>query len=72
VSTTHESLQSLPEDTEGLRALVLTLMTKLDEVSSERDSLLQQNDRIRHLLLKLKRMQFGAKSDSCACFAGRL
>ena len=66
MSTTQKSLQSLPEDTEGLRALVLTLMTKLDEVSSERDSLLQQNDRIRHLLLKLKRMQFGAKSERFA------
>ena len=63
VDTTRETLPSLPDDTEGLRALVLTLLAKLDEVSSERDSLQQQNDRIRHLLLKLKRMQFGAKSE---------
>jgi hypothetical protein len=59
----RETLPSLPDDAEGLRALVLTLLAKLDEVSSERDSLQQQNDRIRHLLLKLKRMQFGAKSE---------
>jgi transposase len=63
VATARESLSSLPDYTEGLRALVLTLMAKLDEVSSERDNLQQQNDRIRHLLLKLKRMQFGAKSE---------
>jgi transposase len=63
VDTARESLSSLPDDTEGLRALVLTLMAKLDEVSRERDNLQQQNDRIRHLLLKLKRMQFGAKSE---------
>jgi transposase len=63
VDTTRETLPSLPDDAEGLRALVLTLLAKLDEVSSERDSLQQQNDRIRHLLLKLKRMQFGAKSE---------
>lgn len=59
----RESHQSLPDDNEGLRALVLKLMARLDEVSSERDHLQQQNDRIRHLLLKLQRMQFGAKSE---------
>jgi transposase len=63
VDTARKTLQSLPDDTEGLRALVLNLMAKLDEVSSERDILQQQNDRIRHLLLKLQRMQFGAKSE---------
>jgi transposase len=46
-----------------LRALVLTLMAKLEATVSERDALAEQNDRIRHLLLTRKRMQFGAKSE---------
>lgn len=57
------TLQSLPDDVEGLRALVLGLMARLDATVSERNALAEQNDRIRHLLLKLKRMQFGAKSE---------
>ena len=48
--------QSLPEDAAALRALVLATI-------AERDTLLAQNDRLRHLLLKLTRMQFGAKSE---------
>src|SRR5580658_9110267 len=57
------TLQYLPDDVEGLRALVLTLMAKLEATVTERDALAEQNDRIRHLLLKLKRMQFGVKSE---------
>ena len=57
------TLQSLPDDLDGLRALVITLMAERDSAISERDALAEQNDRIRHLLLKLKRMQFGAKSE---------
>ena len=70
MNTAGDTLQSLPDDVEGLRALVLTLvaerdaaMGERDAVISERDALQEQNDRIRHLLLKLKRMQFGAKSE---------
>src|SRR5271168_1308258 len=68
--TAGDTLESLPDDVEGLRALVLTLVAERDAalgerdaVISERDALQEQNDRIRHLLLKLKRMQFGAKSE---------
>lgn len=39
----------------------MTLMAKLEATINERDALAEQNDRIRQLLLKLKRMQFGAK-----------
>src|SRR5277367_3397335 len=70
MSTAGDTLESLPDDVEGLRALVLTLVAERDAalgerdaVISERDALQEQNDRIRHLLLKLKRMQFGAKSE---------
>jgi transposase len=63
MNTASDALPSLPDDVEGLRALVLALMAERDAAMSERDSLAEQNDRIRHLLLKLKRMQFGAKSE---------
>src|SRR5271170_1097070 len=63
MDTEQAASLSLPDDVEGLRALVLTLVAERDAVISERDALQEQNDRIRHLLLKLKRMQFGAKSE---------
>ena len=67
----------MPDDVEALRALVLAtlaerdatmaeraaVMAERDAVASERDILQAQNDRLRHLLLKLTRMQFGAKAE---------
>ena len=58
-----------PEDPAALRALLLealakcdTLSAELGNVADERDALASQNERLRHLLLKLKRRQFGRKS----------
>ena len=59
----RDTVPSLPEDAEALRGLVLTTMAERDALVTERDILLAQNDRLRHLLLKLRRMQFGAKSE---------
>ena len=59
----HENMQSLPEDAEALRALILATFAERDAAVSERDTLLAQNDRLRHLLLKLTRMHFGARSE---------
>jgi transposase len=56
-------MQTLPEGIEALRALVLTMMSERDAVVTERDIPLAQNDRLRHLLLQLRRMQFGARSE---------
>src|SRR5271168_3919187 len=56
-------LQSLPASIEALRALVLTTMSERDAAVTERDILLAQNDRLRHLLLQLRRMHFGARSE---------
>src|SRR5208337_1699450 len=56
-------LQSLPASIEALRALVLTTMSERDALALERDTLQTQNDRLRHLLLQLKRMHFGARSE---------
>jgi hypothetical protein len=63
-------MQNLPEDTASLRALVLAAFAERDATLAERDAavterdiLQTQNDRLRHLLLKLTRMQFGARSE---------
>jgi transposase len=44
-------------------ALVLSMMAERDALATERDALLAQNERLRHLLLKLNRLQFGRKSE---------
>jgi hypothetical protein len=61
---------SLPEDPAALRALLLEALEKVEALSSwcdgviaERDALAGQNERLRHLLLKLRRRQFGRKSE---------
>ena len=59
----REPLPSLPDNAEALRALVLAALAERDAAVSERDILLAQNDRLRHLLLKLTRMHFGARSE---------
>jgi len=63
-------LQSLPAGIEALRALVLTTISERDATLAERDALalerdilLAQNDRLRHLLLQLRRMHFGPRSE---------
>ena len=66
----RDDMQSLPENIEALRALVLTTMAERErrspsamQRSLERDTLQTQNDRLRHLLLKLTRMHFGPRSE---------
>lgn len=54
---------TLPEDPGTLRALLLEALALVDTVSAERDALVEQNERLRHLLLKLRRRQFGRKSE---------
>src|SRR6202021_1162073 len=56
-------MQSLPETIEALRALVVATFAERDAAVTERDTLLTQNGRLRHLLLKLTRMHFGARSE---------
>lgn len=61
---------NLPEDAASLRALLLAVLAERDSAvaerdvaAAERDAALAQNDRLRHLLLKLRRIQFGARSE---------
>jgi transposase len=63
IDSPNENLQSLPQDAEALRALVLATLAERDAAVTERDTLLAQNDRLRHLLLQLRRMHFGARSE---------
>ncbi len=61
---------TLPRGAAALRALLLATMAERDGLAAardaalaERDALLAHNERLHHLLLKLKRMQFGARSE---------
>jgi transposase len=63
MDTEPAASSSLPDDIEVLRAMVIALMTERDAVTAERDILLERNERLQHLLLKLRRMQFGTKSE---------
>ena len=63
IDSPSENMQNLPQDAAALRALVLATLAERDAAVTERDTLLTQNDRLRHLLLKLTRMHFGARSE---------
>jgi transposase len=54
---------TLPEDPAALRALLLKTLAKYDALTAERDALASRNEQLQHLLLKLKRRQFGRKSE---------
>src|SRR5437764_7688114 len=61
---------ALPDDVAALRGLVLMAWAERDaeraengRLIEERDQLAGQNDRLRHLLRQLQRMQFGRRSE---------
>ncbi|MFC4169987.1 IS66 family transposase [Teichococcus aestuarii] len=58
-----DSMPSLPEDPAALRALLLAALEQRDAAVAERDALAVRNEHLHHLLLKLKRRQFGQKSE---------
>jgi transposase len=53
----------LPADAAALRALVMAMMAEREALTAERDALQMQNERLAHLLLKLRRLQFGRKAE---------
>ena len=68
--TASDDVLGLPEDPTVLRAMLLAaletqavLTAERDVAAQERDALVTQNERLRHLLAKLQRMQFGRKSE---------
>lgn len=61
---------SLPEDPAALRAMLLKVLAERDAAIGERDTAVQErdaavarNEALHHLLLKLRRRQFGRKSE---------
>jgi len=61
---------TLPDNVAALRALVLAAWAERDaeraenaRLNDERDQLAGQNDRLRHLIRQLQRMQFGRRSE---------
>ena len=61
---------TLPDNVAALRALVLAAWAERDaeraenaRLSDERNQLAGQNDRLRHLIRQLQRMQFGRRSE---------
>lgn len=63
MSTVGADLQSLPGDPEALRALLVATMAKCEALTEERDALAARNEKLRHLLGRLQRMQFGRRSE---------
>lgn len=54
---------SLPEDPAALRAMLLAVLEQRDTLAAERDAAVAQNERLLTLLAKLRRVQFGRKSE---------
>jgi transposase len=55
--------RDLPDDPAVLRAMLLAVLAERDSVVAERDALAERNARLQHLLRKLRRMQFGPRSE---------
>src|SRR5271154_799455 len=55
--------EALPDDVTALRALLLEAWAERDAERVEKDRLAGQNDRLRHLIRQLQRMQFGKRSE---------
>ena len=53
----------LPDDIDVLQALVRRTLDERDAVIAERDRLIDQNERLRHLLRQLQRVRFGRSSE---------
>ena len=54
---------NLPDDPAALRAMLLSVIAERDSLAAERDTLAERNARLEHLLEKLRRRQFGRRSE---------
>jgi transposase len=61
--TSWLDIAALPDDPALLRALLIEMVAERDDARAARDALEAQNDRLRHILLKLQRHRFGRKSE---------
>src|SRR5512132_2317573 len=57
------SLDGLPDDSSALRETVLAMRAELDAERALRRGLEDQNERLRHFIRQLQRMQFGRRSE---------
>jgi transposase len=57
------SIDASPDDLDALRELVAQLSSERDAALEECRRVMEQNDRLRHLLQQLRRAQFGRKSE---------
>jgi transposase len=55
--------EPLPNDVAALHAMLTEAWAERDAARAERDQFASQNDRLRHLLRQLQRMQFGRRSE---------
>jgi len=56
-------IDAFSDDLDSLRELVAQLSTERDAALAECKRVMEQNDRLRHLLQQLRRAQFGRKSE---------
>ena len=56
-------IDASPDDLDALRELVAQLSSERDAALDECRRVMEQNDRLRHLLQQLRRAQFGRKSE---------
>src|SRR5438876_2467004 len=57
------TVDALPDDLDGLRAVVSRLSVERDAAIEQSRRRTEQNDQLRHLLRQLQRAQFGARSE---------
>jgi transposase len=57
------ALEGLPDDPDGLRTAVLAMRAELAAERAERRRVEDQNERLRHFIRQLQRMQFGRRSE---------
>jgi transposase len=55
--------EPLPNDTAALRAMLVVAWAERDAERAEKAQLAAQNDRLRHLIRQLQRLQFGRRSE---------
>lgn len=59
----NPTAETLPEDVTALHTLLLEAWSERDAERAENARLAGQNDRLRHLIRQLQRMQFGKRSE---------
>jgi transposase len=57
------AVDPLPDDVAVLHALILATRAERDAERAEKQTLIDQNDRLRHIIAQLQRMRFGKRSE---------